>query len=265
MDDDTKTLMALGLTLVQAKTYLTLASAEALTIKEISKASKIPRTDLYRTMTDLKEFSLIEKIIGNPNKYKAAPIKQTIKQLIKNKKKETNEIAKKATKLANKLEKKTIKETQNTQNRFILIPSKRTPIKIAEAINRSNKTIDLLVSIQRFSRGFDVFFEKLERSWKKKVKWRIILEIPPDKNYSYSNVKLCQKQSSCEIRFLPSPINTATGIYDQKEVFIIENPKAGLADSPALWTDNKSLISLVKDYFEFLWITSLKEPKHAKD
>ena len=168
LDQDAKSLMDLGLTFVQAKTYLTLVSAEALTIKDLSKASGIPRTDLYRIVTDLKELSLIEKIIGNPNKYKATPIKQTIKQLIKNKKKETNEIAKKATKLANKLEKKTIKETQNIQNRFILIPSKRTPIKIAEAIDRANKTIDLIVSLQRFSRGFDVFFEKLERSWKKK-------------------------------------------------------------------------------------------------
>ncbi|KON32895.1 MAG: hypothetical protein AC479_06280 [miscellaneous Crenarchaeota group-6 archaeon AD8-1] len=228
--------MDVGLTLVQAKTYLSLVSSNGLTIKDISKVSGISRTDLYRIMTELKELSLIEKIISNPSKYKAAPINQAMK-----------------------------KEIQNEPNKFILIPSKRTPINIEEAIDRANNTIDLVVSLLRFNRGFDVFFEKLERSWKKKVKWRIILEIPPDKTYSYSNVNICQRQATCEVRFLLSPISTATGIYDQKEVFIIENPKAGLSDSPALWTDNRSLISLAKDYFEFLWITSLKEPKYAKD
>jgi len=257
--------MDVGLTLVQAKTYLSLVSSNGLTIKDISKVSGISRTDLYRIMTELKELSLIEKIISNPSKYKAAPINQAMTHLMKKKEKKTREIIKKAIKLTYKLENKTKKEIQNEPNKFILIPSKRTPINIEEAIDRANNTIDLVVSLLRFNRGFDVFFEKLERSWKKKVKWRIILEIPPDKTYSYSNVNICQRQATCEVRFLLSPISTATGIYDQKEVFIIENPKAGLSDSPALWTDNRSLISLAKDYFEFLWITSLKEPKYAKD
>jgi hypothetical protein len=54
--------------------------------------------------------------------------------------------------------------------------------------------------------------------------------------------------------------NTVIGIYDKKEVFIVIDPKEGLFDSPALWSNNQSLITVVKDYFEILWLTAMEEP-----
>ena len=123
----------------------------------------------------------------------------------------------------------------------------------------------MVVNLTRFSRGFSVFSEKLKKSWQRRVRWRIIIEISPDTQIPQSQIKAFQNNPLCEIRYYPYPVNTATGIYDQKQVFIIENPKARLSDSPALWTNNKSLISLVKDYFEILWITASKEPKFEAD
>jgi hypothetical protein len=43
-------------------------------------------------------------------------------------------------------------------------------------------------------------------------------------------------------------------------VFIILNPKAGLFDSPALWSNNQSLLSVVQDYFNTLWLAAMEEP-----
>jgi hypothetical protein len=101
----------------------------------------------------------------------------------------------------------------------------------------------------------------MKRSWKKKVKWRIILEISENQKNSQKFIDYVKNQPLCEIKYVPNPHSTVTGIYDQKEAFIVENPKVGLSDSPALWTNNPSLISLAKDYFEILWITASKDPK----
>lgn len=264
LDEDIKTLMDLGLTLVQAKTYLTLVSADSLTIKEISKLSGIPRTDLYRVMNELAEQSLIEKIISTPQKFKAVPIDDVLTNLITKKKQETKKITKEARNLRKRFEKKPKEKLENAA-KFILIPSKRIPNKIAEAIDQTNNSVNLVVNLARFSRGFDVFSEKLKGSWQRKVRWRIIIEISPNTNLPNFQINAFQNNPLCEIRYYPYPVNTATGIYDQKQVFIIENPKAGLSDSPALWTNNKSLISLVKDYFEILWVTASKEPKFEID
>jgi len=34
------------------------------------------------------------------------------------------------------------------------------------------------------------------------------------------------------------------GIYHKKEVFVVVDPREGLFDSPALWSNNQSLISV---------------------
>jgi hypothetical protein len=61
--------------------------------------------------------------------------------------------------------------------------------------------------------------------------------------------------------FCPVPQKTVLGIYDRSEVFIVIDPEEGLFDSPALWSNNQSLISAIQDYFEMLWLTAMEDPK----
>ena len=58
------TLIRLGLTLRQAKTYLALLQTGISTTRTIALTSKIPRPDIYRIMSELEELGLREKIIG---------------------------------------------------------------------------------------------------------------------------------------------------------------------------------------------------------
>ena len=265
MDEVLPTLIKLGLTLVQAKVYIALTSSDALTIQKLSDVSGVARTDLYRVMKELQNEGVVEKILVNPTQFKATPMDQVLNHLIQKRNKESLEIKKKTLALKRELKKKPQNNTTKLVPKFILIPSKRAPDRIGEAIDNANKSINLAVSWSRFSRGLNFFTDKLKKSWTKKVKWRIILEMPPDTNHSLDHIQFCRKNSSCEVRFIPPPIKTITGIYDQKELFIIENPAVGISNSPALWTNNKSLLSLAKDYFDILWIISLKEPKYYTD
>ena len=73
-------------------------------------------------------------------------------------------------------------------------------------------------------------------------------------------LQFCGKSPFCSVRFFHGSPNTVIGIYDKREVFIVIDPKEGLFDSPALWSNNQSLITVVKDYFEILWLTSMEEP-----
>jgi hypothetical protein len=54
-------------------------------------------------------------------------------------------------------------------------------------------------------------------------------------------------------------------IYDRKEILIITNPHARLSESPALWSNNSSLISGMCDYFTILWTTAMEEPTYNLD
>ncbi|MCW4047841.1 MAG: hypothetical protein NWE99_09855 [Candidatus Bathyarchaeota archaeon] len=60
-DECVQTLMGLGLTLLQAKTYLALATLGKADVKMISKASNVARQDIYRVMPVLQKLGLGKK------------------------------------------------------------------------------------------------------------------------------------------------------------------------------------------------------------
>ena len=64
---------------------------------------------------------------------------------------------------------------------------------------------------------------------------------------------------------MPENPKTVLGIYDKKEVFIIVDPTGDLFDSPALWSNNKSLITAIQEYFDLLWLTSMQHPNETSD
>jgi hypothetical protein len=121
--------------------------------------------------------------------------------------------------------------------------------------------VDMFISWKRFAFGISTAFaESSERAWARGVKCRMIVEKPEKrKDFDYA-LQFCRKSPFCNIRFLAGRPKTVIGIYDEKEVFIILNPKAGLFDSPALWSNNQSLLSVVQDYFNTLWLAAMEEP-----
>ena len=81
-----KTLRELGLTLSQARVYLALVRlGKHSTVKAVSVFSKVARQDVYRTLTELRELSLVEMVIGNPALFMAIPLQETIAIMVERK------------------------------------------------------------------------------------------------------------------------------------------------------------------------------------
>jgi hypothetical protein len=61
------------------------------------------------------------------------------------------------------------------------------------------------------------------------------------------------KNSNFTLRTYATSFKARFGIYDDKEVFItvLDTPNAW--ESPALWSNNPAIISILKDYFETKW------------
>lgn len=253
-------LVDLGLTLKQAKVYSALAKRGSLRIMEISKSSKVARPDVYPALAKLQQLGLVEKIIEKPLKYRATPLKKGLSVLLETKTcqyekvKAETEILRNTTEI-NKTERK--KPTEISQ--FILIPEGRAVVdRIATAIENAQQSIDLVISWKRFSVGIvSTFAESIEKAWAKKTKIRFLIEIPPESETARQLVDSCEKPFS-EIRFSVRHPKTVFGVYDKKEIFIMVNPKTDLTGSPALWSNNPSLIALIEDFFEILWLTALE-------
>ena len=123
-DEDISTLTELGLTVSQAKIYLSLAKAKNLTAQAISTTSKVARPDVYRVLVQLNEDGLVEKIISKPQEFHAISVEKCVSKLIQRRIIKTEELAQKALKLIEDLEHDTANEELNEKFEFIVIPNK---------------------------------------------------------------------------------------------------------------------------------------------
>ncbi|MEM2968484.1 MAG: helix-turn-helix domain-containing protein [Candidatus Bathyarchaeia archaeon] len=254
-------LINLGLTPTQARVYLALVEFGPLKVSAISKISKIARPDIYSTLVKLNKQGLVEKIIESPLKYRAKPIDESLAYLLEIRTRQYEKLRSETQILLCKTKmEKTNTNNQTEDHQFIFVPKGRPVIeKIKTAIKEAQLHIDLILSWKRFSNGIiDVFAESMEVAWSKKVRFRFIVESPPKNKTAKQLVHFCRKKPSCQIRFIHKYPQIILGVYDEKEAFIIANPEKDLPGSPALWSNNPSIIALSEAYFKDLWKKAIK-------
>lgn len=254
-------LMALGLTLVQARVYLTLVRLGASRTLAISKISKVAQPDVYKALSKLQELGLVEKLIETPFEYRAIPVNEVVSFLLDTKREQYEKVKAEARTLLHTFKNMMPNSAnQPTGSQFILIPEGRAVIKrINTAIAQAQIRIDLLLYWKRFSRGMvSAFAESIESAWARNVKMRVIIEKPVESEMAKQMIQFCRKKPFCQIKFISYCPTVVFGIYDKKEVFIVVHPKTDLHRSPALWSNNPSLIALAENHFKTLWLTATK-------
>jgi sugar-specific transcriptional regulator TrmB len=265
---EVQTLIDLGLTVSQARVYLTLVKSGPLKIAPISELSKVARPDIYRTLAKLHQLGLVEKIIETPLHFGAIPMEKSIASLLDRKTTEYRRLKTHTKQLLRMFKGKEQCEVfQTDAHQFILIPPRKTIItRIREGIEEAQRSIDLVLSWKRFSFGItSAFTESVENALAKGVKFRFIVETPPKRNIGANVLQFSKKSPACQVRFFPNRPKTVLGIYDEKEIFVVVDPTTSLPDSPALWSNSQSLITIAQDYFDILWITALENPNYRVD
>jgi sugar-specific transcriptional regulator TrmB len=261
-----QTLTHLGLTSVQARVYLALAKYGPLKISSISKQSKVARPDVYRTLNVLNELGLVERIVETPVQFQAIPAEKCIELLLFKKTQEYDNLKKETEVLKNSFKLRgEPEEIQTSASRFLLIPQKAMVIKLQkEAIEASQKSIQTILSWKRFYHGVgEIFAASINNALSRKIEIKFLIEKPPTEELTEKAFEFCRKRT-CKIRFLDKTPEAIVGVYDSKKIMILVDPMVDYPGaSPALWTDNQSVVSLVKDYFETKWATAKSLP-HAK-
>jgi sugar-specific transcriptional regulator TrmB len=257
-----RVLMDLGLTLVQAKVYWALVKSGPSRTSAISKRSKVHQPDIYKTLSKLQELGLVQQIIKKPREYIATPANKALLLLLEAKTEQYRKVRAETRLLLDDVRTKSINRvSQLDVPQFVLIPKGRIIIeRIDTAIAQAQLSINLVISWKRFSHGIaSDFAESIENAWAKKVKTRFIVESPPKSETAKQLVQFCRKKPFCQMRFIRNHPAIVLGVYDEKEVFIVVDPKTDLPGSPALWSKNHSLITLAKDYFKILWLTAMEK------
>ncbi len=251
-----ETLTRLGLTLNQARLYLSLVHSGPATAKEISKASGITRQDIYRVIPTLQKIGIVEKAITSPATFKAIPVEQVLAILLRREVAQHRELQKKTKELLLCLkdtqDEKPLQEKEEAN--FVLIPEKDVLIeRLRQAIQQAQQSVDIVASRKVFVPTVIEFAEAYSIALKRGTKIRIATEGPLNEKAAQETTDLLRKNPNFEVKYFLCPPRAVVAVIDDKDTFLMVSPTARIAETQALWSKNDSFLDIVKNYFEDVW------------
>lgn len=256
--------MSLGLTLCQAKVYLALCNFGVLDAKSIAKYADVPRPDVYRVVNELEKSGLIDRNLSRPTTFQALELDRGIDILLKKRREETEKITALTRIILTKKQEKKIKLPCDEHDYVFLAGRAQIDERAREFTNGAQRFLDVVGPWQRFKHIL-TFSESIKNAWARGVKTRFIIDFPSEEALSEVFFDFYKKSSLCEVRFLPFPPITSMGLYDRKNAIVVTKPELGPYKSSALLICNPSLVGIVQDYFDILWMTTLEKPEYNID
>jgi len=249
--------MNLGLTRLQATTYLTLSKLGRAGVKEIATASNVYRSDSYRVMLSLEKLGLAEKIMSDPVSYRATPLREGFDLLMQNKTKEYVELQREATKALDSFQSSNQSiMLQSDDPHFVVCSSEKLFFRtFTDRHNGAKNSIDSIVNWRSISAGLIDFHKDMEKIIDKGVKMRTVTEKHEDDHHATKIIQDLKKNPHYELRYIPAPVPAELTIYDGAEVDLRISLANGIP-TPSLWSNHAQLLEIMKTYFETIWAKS---------
>jgi sugar-specific transcriptional regulator TrmB len=255
---EVQTLMEFGLTRCQAKVLLTLARlGEDSRAQAISKFSKVARQDVYRILDELQQLGLVERVIAQPNRFRATPLREATSILLRRKMKACAELNAKVKEFAeNQIEKAAF---SRKGDRFALITDKEAiKFKTKEVVENSQMEILYVSPYNEMTQWLISLNESYVETMKRGVKIKCATDAPSHHDNNSLIIKNLIENPQFDLRIVQVIPKAKFGIYDRKEIIMALFVDYEIGASPALQSDNKSFVAIAAEYFETVWKTGIE-------
>jgi sugar-specific transcriptional regulator TrmB len=253
-DEYVSTLSELGLSISQAKVYLSLAKSSSLKAHEISSVSGVCRPDVYRVLVQLEEAGLVERTISTPEEFHAISIEKCVSGLIQRRIMKTAELQQKALTLTQNFKRITENEEASEEFEFVLVPSRGAVYARADKMIRSVQNIICFMALKRrliawISNHSPILEEVLARN----VDFRVIMQKPEANENLGEQIVALMKYPNFELRLISDAPKVGFSIWDRKEMLLSTSAFDTPFPYPTLWSNNKAAVDLAQDYFDLIW------------
>jgi hypothetical protein len=120
------------------------------------------------------------------------------------------------------------------------------------------RSADIITTWHRLLQIMDYCYEYYERALARGVKYRFILE-KPKKGFDFPRkLRELLATPNFKMRFSKKAPKTNAGIFDRKEATFNFYPSKSLKESPIIWTNHPSFLSMCKDHFNTAWKSAVK-------
>ena len=249
-------LVKLGLTSTQAKIYLSLLSIGKSDAKSLTKFSMISRQDVYQTLSELFELSLVEKVVVKPTKYQAIPPKVCLEVLMQRRNRATLEINQSAKKIFSEFKKRS--EISEKENPEILLVPKEEPVLLnaQDLVKCTRETIRVITPSQKMSAWIQDETSSFLNALKRNVKFQFITDFPKNKESWQKTLAPFENEPNFELRYISDPPLASFGIYDSEKMLLELAADGNYLGSQVIVTENASMVEMASSHFEVMWSQS---------
>jgi sugar-specific transcriptional regulator TrmB len=256
-EEDIQLLTQIGFTEAQAKLYLSLLGIGQTDVKNLAKQADVPRQAAYRTLGELQEKGLVERIIALPQEYKAIPIHDGLAIMISTKANEYARLLTDAKEFMLRFENKNQQAANQHEYSINIVEGKDTVIKKSiNSTDHADTEICIFSTFQRWTHVKMEICETVERALKRGVKYRVIIENCAGDFCFSKEFKSVLTHPNYETRLTSEKLKINACLFDDKEACFSLYPSKNLAETPMIWTNHPSLIIGFRDHFENVWGSS---------
>lgn len=241
-----------GLTEYQARVYLSLLDLGTATASQVTPHSRVPRTRIYATMSQLHEKGLVEIIPETPLRYKPVPFGSFLQKHVESLRDQAEVLEENLESISNEFA--VVGETTpEEKGRFEAIHGRRNArdrlLKMYSGVSSQWIGIGTTRSPARIMRGFgDQLVDKSTAG----VRFRFAFPVTPE------NLKDVERLSKyAEIRSVDFFVPMYMHVADARE-FIMSHPIPDddsfyRGDDVCVWTDDRALAEAVANIMEGTW------------
>jgi sugar-specific transcriptional regulator TrmB len=249
-------LSEIGFTKSQATVYLALLKLEEADVRRLFEKTNIPRSEIYRILKELQKKGLVAKKITTPYLYTPTPMHFGLQLMIIKRIQRCKEIQEKTKNFLRKYQSKEGETLLELQYQLTMFEGRTRLMQIIKSQHENvERSVNILTTLPRWLQILHFCFGNYEKALDKGVRYQIVLEALEDEIVSHENIQALLKRQNFELRLTGSSLATNAAIFDDNEVTVNFFPSRSLAESPLIWTNHPSFISMCQDHFEKIWKT----------
>jgi sugar-specific transcriptional regulator TrmB len=260
------TLVSFGLTQIEAQIYIFLAKKGAQKGRDIRKALKITKQQLYPSLRNLQNKGIVSSTIEHPARFSALPFEKVLDLFIEAKVEETQRLQRSKDEILSKWQTFDIAEADTP--RFMVIEGRNYIFsKIRQMIQETKNQIATITTVSSLVQAdqYDLFYAGFSHPLKSKIKFRFLTELSSQNLKAMKN--LLSEIASAKLNFegrnpdLGLRLFPRMVIRDEDEAIFFIRPRTGESiierDDVCLWTNCKTLVKAFTAIFEELWRYSI--------
>jgi sugar-specific transcriptional regulator TrmB len=252
-----------GLSINQAKVYLSVARLKVASVSDISRETQLYRQDIYKIMPVLSKKGLIAKILDKPIKFEALPIEKAIDNLVSIERKKAEEKLSRLASLSKTLKSEAARWQNDSQitrvePKFMLLVTDSEIRNMFDLSFENTKgEFNVVTTTELAPRLIGLMHERVRLLAKRKIKTKIIID-NPSRDFEKPK-KIVQGVQSTNSKFFLAikHLSYATfppyRVFDDKEAWIMISKETETGAPCFLWTNAPNVVKFYKENFEKAW------------